>query len=239
MILFYIRHGDPIYNPDSLTDLGHEQAKALAKRLMLHGIDEIYASTSTRATQTATPTSKLLKKEIHPCDWAQESVAWEGFSIKNENGRNTWCFQLPKCVELFNSREIREMGQEWYKHPAFADTNFENGVKDTNRSVDNFLLHLGYRHVREDGYYEVIEKNPRRVALFAHQGMGMAFLSSLLDIPYPQFCTHFDLSHSSMTVIHFDDESTDRVYPKVLQLSNDSHLYREGLLTGYSNRIFF
>ena len=64
MLLFYVRHGDPIYNPDSLTDLGHEQAKALAKRLMLHGIDEIYASTSTRATQTAIPTAKLLKKEI-------------------------------------------------------------------------------------------------------------------------------------------------------------------------------
>ena len=67
----------------------------------------------------------------------------------------------------------------------------------------------------------------------------MAFLSSLLDIPYPIFSTHFDLSHSSMTVIHFDDEKTDRIYPKVLQLSNDSHLYREGILTGYNNRIHF
>ena len=79
MLLFYVRHGDPIYNPDSLTDLGHEQAKALAKRLMLFGVDEIYASTSVRATQTAMPTAKLLKKEIHPCDWAQESVAFPGF----------------------------------------------------------------------------------------------------------------------------------------------------------------
>ena len=42
-----------------------------------------------------------------------------------------------------------------------------------------------------------------------------------------------------MTVIHFDDEKTDRVVPKILQLANDSHLYREGLLTGYNNRIPF
>ena len=239
MILFYVRHGDPIYNPDSLTDLGHEQAKALAKRLMLHGVDEVYASTSVRATQTATPTAKLLKKEIHPCEWAQESVAWRGFATKNDKGVNTWCFQIPKYVELFNTAEIRAMGQEWHTHPAFAETNFTNGVLNTNQSVDDFLLSLGYRHVRENGYYEVVEKNPRRIALFAHQGMGMAFLSSLLDIPYPLFSTHFDLSHSSMTVIHFDDEKTDRVVPKVLQLANDSHLYREGLLTGYNNRIRF
>lgn len=33
MLLFYIRHGDPIYIPDSLTDLGKRQAEAVARRL--------------------------------------------------------------------------------------------------------------------------------------------------------------------------------------------------------------
>ena len=33
MLLFFIRHGDPIYNPDSLTDLGKKQAEALVKRM--------------------------------------------------------------------------------------------------------------------------------------------------------------------------------------------------------------
>ena len=32
MLLFIVRHGDPIYNPDSLTPKGHLQAQALAKR---------------------------------------------------------------------------------------------------------------------------------------------------------------------------------------------------------------
>ena len=62
MLFFYIRHGDPIYDPDSLTALGKRQAEAVARRLALYGIDEIYASTSTRAIQTATPTSEILKK---------------------------------------------------------------------------------------------------------------------------------------------------------------------------------
>ena len=31
MLLYIVRHGDPIYNPDSLTPKGHLQAKALAK----------------------------------------------------------------------------------------------------------------------------------------------------------------------------------------------------------------
>lgn len=41
MILYYIRHGDPIYVPDSLTPLGVEQANALAKRFQVLGLDEI------------------------------------------------------------------------------------------------------------------------------------------------------------------------------------------------------
>ena len=33
MLLFYVRHGDPIYNPDSLTELGIKQAEALVIRM--------------------------------------------------------------------------------------------------------------------------------------------------------------------------------------------------------------
>lgn len=49
MILYYIRHGDPIYNPNQLTPLGERQAEAAAKRLAVYGMDKIYASVSNRA----------------------------------------------------------------------------------------------------------------------------------------------------------------------------------------------
>ncbi len=35
MLLFYIQHGDPVYDPDSLTPLGFRQAETVAKRLAL------------------------------------------------------------------------------------------------------------------------------------------------------------------------------------------------------------
>ena len=62
MILYYVRHGDPIYNPDGLTPLGKRQAEACAKLLCRTGLDEIYSSTSQRAIDTATPTAEILKK---------------------------------------------------------------------------------------------------------------------------------------------------------------------------------
>ena len=44
------------------------------------------------------------------------------------------------------------------------------------------------------------------------------------------------MGHSGVTVIYFD-ESKDFAYPKILQLSNDSHLFKEEILKGYQSWI--
>ena len=238
MLFFYVRHGDPIYDPDMLTPLGREQARAVAKRLALHGLDRIYASSSTRARQTAEPTCELLKKEMTVLDWANEAVAWQEYTMTLADGRRTWGFQHPPTAALFRSREVRDMGFDWHRHPALPES-FSQGDARVARETDAFFLSLGYRHDRERAGYEAIRPTNERVALFAHQGFGLAFLASVLDIPYPTFCTRFDMGHTGMTVIDFGDETDTFVYPKVLQLANDGHLYREGILTGYHNLIRF
>ena len=66
----------------------------------------------------------------------------------------------------------------------------------------------------------------------------MAFISGLLDIPYPMFVKHFDIGHTGMTVINFK-EKDGIATPQVLTLSSDSHIYKEGLPTHYNNEIMF
>ena len=241
MLFYYIRHGEPLGVPDySLTPLGREQAKALAKRLCLFGIDRVFASPTLRTMQTAQPICDLLGKEITPCDWADEGIVWNEFTVPHPKYGHTWAFFDPKYLEIFSSPEVRALGERWYEHPELAGLNFKAGVERVNAAVDEFFLSLGFRHDRENARYEVVGEhlNRDRVALFAHQGFGMSFFSSMLDIPYPMFCTHFDFSHSSMSVINFEPRGK-YVYPHVLQTANDSHLYREGILTGYHNIIKF
>ena len=81
MILYIVRHGDPIYNPDSLTPKGLRQAEAVGKRLAVFGLDEIYASPLKRAQQTAAPAAEMLKKEIITKDFMSENLAFEDFRI--------------------------------------------------------------------------------------------------------------------------------------------------------------
>ena len=241
MLFYYIRHGEPLGVPDySLTPLGREQAKALAKRLCLFGINRVFASPTLRTMQTAQPICDLLGKEITPCDWADEGIVWNEFTVPHPKYEHTWAFFDPKYLEIFSSPEVRALGEKWYEHPELAGLNFKAGVERVNAAVDEFFLSLGFRHDRENARYEVVGEhlNRDRVALFAHQGFGMSFFSSMLDIPYPMFCTHFDFSHSSMSVVNFEPRGK-YVYPHVLQTANDSHLYREGIITGYHNAIKF
>ena len=116
MLLYIIRHGDPIYAPDSLTPKGHLQAAALAKRLAVHGLDKIFASPLVRAQQTAKPTCELLGLDCQIEEWTSENAAWQDLSVTNEQGRRTWAFHVQNTV-MMQDNPIRE---DWYDSPAFG-----------------------------------------------------------------------------------------------------------------------
>lgn len=237
MLLYYIRHGDPIYNPNSLTPLGFRQADALGKRLSQHGIDEIYSSPSNRALLTATPLSEMLKKPITTLDWCNEDLVWGEFTVVKDDGKRNWMFWDKDVRKKFGEKSVLSLGNEWYKDP-FFDEKKGQGVNRVNNAIDEFIAGYGYIHDRERGVYKVENPNEKRIAIFAHQGFSTIFFSSLLDIPYPIFSTRFDIGHSCVTVVEFPNSKDNEIIPKVLQHSNDSHIYKEGLPTKYNNGIF-
>lgn len=239
MLFYYVRHGDPIYDPDSLTDLGAAQAEALKHRFATHGLDRIYSSTSNRAYLTAEPTAKLLKLPVERLEWCREHHAFLEFSIINEKGERVWPFYHPDAIKAFVSPELIALGDRWYEHPVFEGTHIKEGLERIDREVDEFFLTLGYKHDRTNNIFIPVAPTDERVALFAHEGFGMAFFSSVLGIPYPTFCTRFGISHSCFSVIEFKEHfNTGFVIPQILQHSNDSHLYAERMPLKYHNRIY-
>ncbi len=235
MLFFYIRHGDPIYDPDSLTVLGEKQAGAIAKRLSLYGVDKIYSSSSNRAIQTAKPTCDLLKKDMEVLEFANESLAHADFSIEKD-GRRMWLFLDEETKLIFTDKSIVSRGLRWYEDDRFST--YKKGIDRIAGETSKFFEELGYEHIRETGRYKVVKPNNNRVAFFAHEGFGLAFLSELLDIPYPVIVNHFGICHTGMTVIEFKEVNGFAI-PKVLMMSADSHLYKEGLPTKYNNKLYF
>lgn len=237
MLLYYIRHGDAIYNPDSLSPLGERQAEALAKRLAKYGIDEIYSSTSNRAQLTAKPTAELLKTEIKLLDFCNERYVWKEFTVNDSNGLN-WFFKKTRFKKIIVSDDVVNSGYKWYENDKLKEYNFEKGIERVDKELDKFISKLGYEHDREKHLYKCVNPNDKRIALFAHQGFCVSFLSSILDIPYPFIASHFDICNTGMTVIEFKEEQGISV-PKVLTLSNDSHIYRDGLIVDYDSMARF
>ena len=235
MLLFFVRHGDPIYHPDSLTEKGHRQAEALVARMRECAPQKIFSSSSVRAQMTAAPTARALGLEVECLDWCHEDRASAQLTYTNPEGRRRWLFRWDDFRALMATAEVRQLGDKWYTHPRLAP--YAAGIERIQGEVDALMLSLGYRHDRERGGYIPESPQYERVALFAHEGFGTAFMSCLLDIPYPTYCVHFEMSHSGMTVIDFREDGF--TVPRVLQLSNDSHLFAAGISTDYQNTIHF
>lgn len=237
MLLYYIRHGDPIYDPDQLTPLGQQQAHAVAKRLARYGFDHIYTSTSQRAIQTAQPLCDLLKLEPMQLDWCHERHAHRLFSAPTADGKRNFASANLEIRKLFNSKEMLAMGEMWYTHPRLAGERFQEGLEFYNGHTDALLEKHGYRRDDEENWYIPVNDNDERIAIFAHWGVGGAIMSHILGIPYPQFVSRFALSHSTMSIVEFKVRG-DIVIPQALTYGNDSHLYRDGLPTKFENRLY-
>ena len=227
MLLYIIRHGEPIYDPDTLTPLGKKQAEALAKRLSVHGFDKIFTSPNGRARETAEPTCRALgiTPQVEP--WTSEDLVWRDLSNSDGSG---WSYLGD--VRIMKSDEMTSQDAEWYDSPVFSKAlapkeTYERIIEESDR----FLAKLGY--VREGRVYRIEHENRERVALFCHQGFGVTWLSHLLGISPCLFWSSFDMTHTGVTVIHFENNATGYTAPKCLVLSDTSHIYESGLPMRY------
>ncbi len=232
MLLYIIRHGDPIYDPDSLTEKGRLQALALGKRLAVHGLDQIFVSPMIRARQTAEPACQLLGIQPQVEEWTSENLAFQDLSCEID-GHRLWSFHVQST--RFKTPEVLALGDRWYEAFPFTRCNAKEGYRRIQEASDAFTLRLGYR--REGLVYRAVEPNDRRVAVFCHQGFGTTWLSHLLAVPPPLFWSSFDLNHSSVTILEFQNNPDGMTAPKCLCLSDISHIYADRLPLQFGNKI--
>lgn len=233
MLLYVIRHADPIYDPDSLTKKGHLQAQALAKRLSVHGLDEIYCSPNLRARQTAQPTCDLLGIEMKIEPWTSEDIAWGEMACHTLEGNYGWPFQIQNS-KVKNDENLA-LKDKWYEAKCFENVDIKAGFDRIAFESDKFTEKLGYR--REGAIYRAVSPSEKRIAVFCHQGFGTTWLSYLLSINPLLFWSSFDISHSSVTIIQFKNTDDALVAPKCLCLSDLSHIYGDRLPLCYENEI--
>ena len=228
MLLYIIRHGEPDYATDSLTERGILQAEAVGKRLAAAKIDKVFTSPMGRAKQTAEPTCRLLKLEPMVENWTEEITKYillpfpDGTTKSISSLQNT-CFLEDGKINLPFEKATTET--------QFRDTKIEEAIKLLKTEGNAFLERLGYKY--ENGIYKIINPNEEKIALFCHAAFTRAWLSELLHIPIHIMWASFSYNHTGVTVIEFQNNENGITAPKCLTYSDLSHLYAHGPDTDY------
>lgn len=235
MLLYVIRHADPIYDPDSLTEKGKRQAEAVGRRLSVHGLDKIFTSPMNRAKMTAQPACELLRIKPQVLEFVSEALAAEYFGFNDPERDNRWAWSFGINPTRYKNEQSVRMGDKWYEAYPFCLTKAKEGYENLIKSSDEFMESLGYK--REGLKYKILKPNNERVAVFCHYGAGMTWLSHLLGIDPVTFWSTFTINHSGVTIINFPNNSDGYTIPQVLAFSDVSHFYGDRLPMQFTNEI--
>ena len=210
MRIIFVRHGEPDYISDSLTDTGRQQAAAAGKRLILENISEIYASPCGRALETASYTASLLGIPVITLDFMRE-ISWGGFRIAR-NG-HPWTLGDLMLEEGFDFQK-----KDWRKHPYFDGNVATECYKEISIQFDAFLAEHGYRH--EGSRFLCESGTDKTIALFSHGGSGACVLAHLLNLPFPYVASVMPYDFTSIIILNFPVKDGAYVFPR-LELFND------------------
>ena len=215
MRIIFVRHGEPDYERDCLTETGKKQAQTAALRLEREGIEEIYASPMGRASQTAAYTAERLGLPVRTLSYMHE-ISWGGPGIPQEG--HPWTLS-DWLIAQENFDFYRE---DWRQHPYFQNNAAVACLDAISAKIDDFLQHQGYRH--EGSRFLCETDRPKTIALFSHGGSGACVLSHLLALPFPYVCTVMPYEFTSLIILDFPVQKGQYVHPRIELFNDAAHI---------------
>lgn len=230
MKLVIIRHADPDYEHDTITERGHREAELLSLRMVKIPARYYYVSPLGRARDTAEYTLKKVGREASVLDWLCEFGAPIFRPDRPERESVTWDW-LPGD---WTGDEKFFSDKEWYDNPVMQ----RGGVKEKYLSIverfDDFLAEHGY--VRDGRLYRAEKANNDTVVLFCHFGIECVMLSRLLNIS-PMLLWHGTCAApTSVTMLASEERRQGAVYFRMLSFGDVSHLYAGGTEPAFAGR---
>lgn len=217
MRIIFVRHGEPDYARDCLTDEGHRQAQAAARRLSGEGISKIYASPCGRAAQTAAATAARLGLPVTTLDFMHE-ISWGGKGIPH--GGHPWTLGDRLLAEGFDFD-----AQDWRGHPWFKGNVATEYYARIAAAFDALMLEHGYRH--EGRRFRCAGGTDETIAVFSHGGSGACALAHLLNLPFPYVCSVMPYDFTSIIILDFPVEDGAPVFPRIELFNDAAHIRRD------------
>lgn len=222
MKLIMVRHAEPDYSIDSLTEKGWREAEFLSRRMAKVDIDHIFVSPLGRAKDTCSLTERVTGIKAVEKRWLREFLSQKKDAMAAAGERPAVWDQLPGKW-TGEPRYFRE--EEWYQTPYMRRWNVEEEYRWVTGEFDALLEEFGYK--REGHYYRVTQANEKTLVFFCHFGLEMVLLSHLMSVS-PMILWHgICAAPSSVTVINTEERREGIASFRASQIGDISHLYVE------------
>ena len=237
MRILLIRHGDPDYEHDTLTEKGRREAELLAKRASSLAMGSCYQSPLGRAMDTAQPCLKATGKDAEVLEWLREfpaqldlnkdpelSRAYPGAKMADGKYliRNVWDMAPGYWTEHEEYMDRRE----WRNSKVAECSDMEVVYDRVIREFDAFLAEHGY--VRERNYYRVEKESTETVTFFCHFAISCVLLSHLWNVSPFVLWHGLVLAPTSVTEVVTEEREQGIAYFRGTKVGDVSHLYAGG-----------
>lgn len=222
MRILIVRHGDPDYSIDGLTEKGKVEAELLADRLVRERMDDIRCSTLGRARLTIKPTLDRLSREATYCEWLREfDYAKVKFPYLD---REKGCWDvLPSYAATVPEIYLPD---RWREAEFIKNSKLPEAYDYVTGELDNLLLEHGYR--RTGCIYHAERANHDTLVLVCHFGVTAVLMSHLLNCSPYSIWQHTVTLPTSVTTLYTEEREEGVVHFRCAGMGDISHLYKAG-----------
>lgn len=219
MKLIIVRHAEPDYSIDSLTEKGWREAKLLSERLSKLDVAAFYCSPLGRAKDTASFTLEKMNRSAKTLSWLREFPA----KVKiNGETKGAW----DRLPDEWTDNVDFYIPDKWIKTPIMQSGNVERKYKQVCRGVDKLLAKHGYVH--DGNVFKVENSNHDTVVLFCHFGVECVILSHIFGCSPMVLWHNFVALPSSVTTLITEERKQGTAVFRTQQFGDISHLYTAG-----------
>ena len=230
MKLLLIRHGDPDYEHDTLTEKGWREAEFLSERISRLDVRAFYLSPLGRAQDTASLTLRKMNRIGTTCEWLREFAGRIQRPDRPESASITWDW-LPQ--DWLKEPEFLDPDL-WVDHPVMQAGGIDREYAWVIRNFDDLLAAHGYR--REGRLYRAAESNEDTLVFFCHFGVECVLLSRLLNLS-PMVLWHgLAAAPTSVTTVYTEERREGIACFRAAAIGDISHLYMNGEEPSFSAR---
>ncbi len=219
MELWIVRHADPDYEHDGITEKGEREAELLAERLSKTDFSAVYCSPMGRAQVTAQYYLKKSGKSAETLDWLHE---FRG-TVNKQGGREICWDRLPAywtAIDEYYSYE------KWLGVELMAQGDVKRHYESVCEGIDELMSRHGYVH---DGrIYRAEKPNADKILLFCHFGVEAAMLSHIFHVSPMVMWHNFVALPTSVTRLASVEREQGKAIFNCIQFGDLSHLYAGG-----------